>query len=81
MSVILDFLKTLCLTKQKEAKTLQNYMKKFRILREVLESHIGSPIIITKNFSTIKGCTENSTDKIEKLLATYQCTTKIEDRQ
>ena len=48
MSVILDAMRTLLNTKQKDVETLQDYTKRFRIAREVLESHIGGPIILTK---------------------------------
>ena len=48
MSIILDAIKTLFTTKQNNRKTLQVYTKIFRILRNVLESHIGGPIIMTK---------------------------------
>ena len=40
MSDILDSMKTLLNTKQKEKETLQDNTKRFRIAREVLESHI-----------------------------------------
>ena len=46
MSVILDAKKTLLNIKQKEGETLQDYTKRFRIAREVLESHIGGPIVL-----------------------------------
>ena len=48
MSVILDALKALLNTKQKEGETLQDYTKRFKIAREVLESHIRGPIILPK---------------------------------
>ena len=54
MSMILDAMKTLLNTKQKEGKTLQDYTKRFRIAREVLESHIGGPIILTKIVKAIQ---------------------------
>ena len=58
MSVILDAMKTLLNSKQKEGETLQDYTKRFRIAREVLESHIGGPIILTKIVKTIQGYVE-----------------------
>jgi hypothetical protein len=58
MSVILDAMKTLLNRKHKEGETLQDYTKRFRIAREVLESHIGEPIILTKIVKTIQGYIE-----------------------
>ena len=48
MSVILDAMKTFLNSKQKDGEILQDYTKRFRIAREVLEAHIGGPIILTK---------------------------------
>ena len=58
MSVILDAIKTLLSTKQKDRETFQDYTKRFRIAREVLESHIGGPIILTKIIKLIQGYVE-----------------------
>jgi hypothetical protein len=54
------------MTKQKDAKSLQNYTKIFRIATEVLESPFGGPIIISKNLSTIKEYIKFPTDAIEQ---------------
>jgi hypothetical protein len=35
-------------TKQKDGESLQDYTKRFRIARDVFESHIGGPMILTK---------------------------------
>ena len=48
MSIVLDTLRTLLVTKQKEGKSLQDFTKRFRVARDVLKSHIGGPIILTK---------------------------------
>jgi hypothetical protein len=58
MSMILDAMKTLLNTKQKEGKTLLDYTKRFRIAKEVLESHIRGPIILTKIVKAIQGYVE-----------------------
>ena len=65
MSMILDAMKTLLNTKQKEGETLQNYTKRSRIAREVLESHIGGPIILTKIVKTIQGYVDLPTQDVE----------------
>jgi hypothetical protein len=46
--VILNALKTLLSTKQKKSKNVQDFTKKICIARDVLESHIDGPIILTK---------------------------------
>jgi hypothetical protein len=43
MSIVLDSLRGLLATKQKEGETLQDWTKRFR---KVLESHMGGPIVI-----------------------------------
>ena len=48
MSVILDLLMTLLTTRQKDVESLQDYTKRFRVTREVFESHNGGPMILIK---------------------------------
>jgi hypothetical protein len=38
---------------QKKEKSFQNYTKRFRVEKVVLESHLGSPIIFTNNIKKI----------------------------
>jgi hypothetical protein len=66
MLVILDAMRTLLNTKQKDMETLQDYTKRFRIAREVLKSHIGGPIIITKIVKTIQGYVNEPFLDVEK---------------
>ena len=66
MSVILDALKTLLTTRQKEGESLQDFTKRFWVTREVLESHLGGPIILTKILQANSGYTEEPTDEVEK---------------
>jgi hypothetical protein len=65
MSVILDSVKTLLTTRQKEGEPLQDFTKKFWITQEVFESHLGGPIILTKILSTTTGYNVNPTDKMQ----------------
>ena len=58
MSVILDAMKTFLNSKQKDGEILQDYTKRFRIAREVLEAHIGGPIILTKIVKAVQGYVE-----------------------
>jgi hypothetical protein len=48
MSIVLDSLRGLLGNKQKEGETLQDWTKRFRITCEVLQSHMGGPIVIDK---------------------------------
>jgi hypothetical protein len=48
MSIIYDAITMLLRTKHKEHESLQDYMKWFCVSRDVLESHMGGPIILTK---------------------------------
>ena len=48
MSNLLDSMRGLLNVKQKEGETLQDWTKRFRTAREVLESHFGGPIVIPK---------------------------------
>ena len=48
MSIILDLIKTLLNVRQKEHESLQDYTKRFKTARDVMKSHIGGPIILTK---------------------------------
>ena len=53
MSIILDAFRTLFGTKLKEGESLQDYTKRFRVAKDVLESHIGGPIVLTKILEAI----------------------------
>ena len=55
MSIILDAMRTLLFTKQKEGESLQDYTKRFRVARDVLKSHMGGPIILTKFVEAMDG--------------------------
>ncbi|KAL7556597.1 hypothetical protein ACA910_003488 [Epithemia clementina (nom. ined.)] len=55
MTVILDALHTLVTLKQRENKGLQDYTRRFKTCRDVLESHIGGPIELMKVVKAEKG--------------------------
>ena len=55
MLIVLDALRTLLSTKQKEGESLQDFTKRFRMVRDVLKSHIGGPIIFTKIVKATEG--------------------------
>jgi hypothetical protein len=58
MSIILDAMRMLFNTKQKEGESLQYYTKRFCVAWDVLKSHIGGPIILTKFVEAMDGYKE-----------------------
>jgi hypothetical protein len=59
MSIIYNAITMLFGTKQKENESLQDYTKWFRVSRDVLESHMGGPIILTKVVEAMPGYDES----------------------
>jgi hypothetical protein len=59
MSIIYDAITALFGTKQKENESLQDYTKRFCVSRDVLESHMGGPIILTKVIEAMPGYDES----------------------
>ena len=62
-------MRTLLKTKQKEGESLQDYTKRFRVAPDVLKSHIGGPIILTKFIEAMDGYNKTDIklrDKIRK---------------
>jgi hypothetical protein len=55
MAIVLDTIRTLLPTKQKDNKSHQDYTKGLWVPRDVLKSHIGRPIILTKIVKGMKG--------------------------
>ena len=53
MSIILDSMRALFNLKQKDGESFQDYTKRFKTARDVLRSHIGGPIILTKFIQTM----------------------------
>jgi hypothetical protein len=48
MSIISDAFRALFGTKQREGENLQEYTRRFKTSKEILESHIGAPLILQK---------------------------------
>jgi hypothetical protein len=67
MSIVLDALRTLLSTKQKEGGSLHDYTKRFRVARDVLKSHIGGPIVLTKIVEATAGYADANKAKREKI--------------
>jgi hypothetical protein len=68
MAIVLDSMRTLMNTKQKEGELLQHYTKRFRVARDVLKSHVGGPIILTKIAEAMPGYDETDKDKCDKMI-------------
>ena len=66
MLIILDAMRTLLFTKQKEGESLQDYTKRFRVARDVLMSHMGGPIILTKFVEAMDGYNETNIKQQDK---------------
>ena len=45
MMIIMDAFRVYVMTRQKESESLQDYTKRFQVAKDVLESHLGGPII------------------------------------
>ena len=69
MSIIIYGLKAMMTTKKREGENLVEYMWWFKPAKDVLESHIGGALILTKY---IKGMA----DKIEKRTASFETCAK-----
>ena len=54
MSIISDSFRALFNVQQKENESLQDYTRQFKTAREILESHLGGPLILTKFVKTMK---------------------------
>ena len=48
MAIIADAMRAMTTTKQRDNKSIQDYTRKFKTSREILESHIGGPLILLK---------------------------------
>jgi hypothetical protein len=66
MSTILDAIKSMINVKQRENESLQDYTKRFKTLMDVMESHIGGPIELTKYVSKMKEFNPRDQDSFEK---------------
>jgi hypothetical protein len=48
MSIVLDSLRSLLNLRQREGETLQDWTRRFKTARDIFESHLGGPMILTK---------------------------------
>jgi hypothetical protein len=69
MSIISDAFRAVSYVQQKESESLQDYTRRFKTAREILESHLGGQIILSKYVRTMPNYDENNMDVVTKLIA------------
>ena len=74
MSIILDAFMTFFNCRQKEKELLQDYTRRFKLAREIMNSHLGGGIVLKKFVESMNGYDETNPDKIKEL-------TKVADEQ
>ena len=68
MAIIADAMRAITTTKQRDNESLQDYTRRFKTSREILESHIGGPLILLKYVKTMSQYDDNGTDKADRLI-------------
>ena len=67
MAIITDSYRTVFSTKQRENKSLQDYTRRFKTSREMLESHIGGLISSIKYIKTMPTYDDTDNDIVNIL--------------
>ena len=67
MAIIFDALKAFVNCTQKEKENLQDFTRRFKVVREVLHSHLGGPIILQKFIKNQKDYDSNDEEKLTSL--------------
>ena len=70
MSIILDAFKSFINCRQKDNEGLQEYTRRFKVAREILNSHLGGGIVLQKFVESMEGYDKSKTDKVEELTET-----------
>ena len=68
MSIISDAFRSLFMSKQKDGESLQDYTRRFKMSTEILESHVGGPIILEKYVKTMTGYDSTNVSKTDELV-------------
>ena len=53
MSIIADFIRAFINPKQKENESLHDFTRRFKTCRDIMESQLGGPIMLTKYIQTL----------------------------
>jgi hypothetical protein len=64
MSIISDAFRAVFTTKQKEGESLQDYTRRFKTSKEILESHLGGPVVMQKFIETMQNYDKNNSSLI-----------------
>jgi hypothetical protein len=64
MSIISDAFRAIFSVNQKETESLQDYTKRFKTTREILESHIGGHLVLTKFVQMMPAYVAADSDKV-----------------
>ena len=67
MSIIANSVRAFFGTVQREKESLTDYTRRFRTSRDIMESHLGGPLILQKVVKGMKGYDENDPDKVLEL--------------
>jgi hypothetical protein len=70
MSIISDAFRAVFSVQQKESESLQDYTRRFKTAREILESHLGGQIILPKYVRTMPTYAEHDSEETAKLIDT-----------
>ena len=66
MSIIVDALKAMMTTKQREGENLAEYTSRFKTAKDVLESNIGGALILTKYIKGMEDYIDKDPASFEK---------------
>jgi hypothetical protein len=69
MSIITDAFRSLFANNQKEGESLQDYTRRFKTSTEILESHLGGPVILDKSVRTMENHDGNGVEKTSTMIA------------
>eukprot|EP00957_Ditylum_brightwellii_P127212 9699683-Ditylum_brightwellii.AAC.1 len=64
MVIITDTFRASFNAKQKENESLQDYTRRFKTSKDILESHLGGPILLEKFVATMDGYDANKEDSV-----------------
>jgi hypothetical protein len=68
MSTISDAFRSLFTSKEKDGESLQDYRRHFQRSTEILESHLGGPLILEKYVRTMTGYDQANISKTSELI-------------
>ena len=70
MSIILDTIKAFFNCQQKDNKLLQDYTRRFKLSREIMNSHLGGGIVLRNFVESMDKYDKTDPDKTKELIKT-----------